>query len=288
MNTHSLLGGLMLGSVLLVVGCASTPQSPDGAELVRSKLNSLQTNPALANKAPAAVKEAEIAVSVAEQPLTDSEEHQALGEHRVYLADRRVEIAMAKAQTRLAEDQRAQLAEERARSRLDARTLEADRARADAERTQREAEQARALSAAEAAELQKQIDNLKAEATERGLVLTLGDLLFGFDSAELKAGNTSNLDRLVTFLKEYPERNAVIEGHTDNVGNETYNRELSQQRAEAVRSYLVQQGIGAERLTAVGLGQSQPVASNDSEAGRQSNRRVEIIIDNPAPAVSSS
>ncbi|MDF0750767.1 OmpA family protein [Marinobacter sp. 71-i] len=287
MKTHSVIGGLVLGSVLLT-GCASAPQSPEGADLVRGKLNSLQADPVLANKAPAALKEAEMAVSLAEQPLSDSDDNLALGAHRVYVADRQVEIAMAKAVTRDAEDRRAQLAEERATSRLDARTLEADRARADADRIEGERAEALALSDAEAAELQQQIDDLKAEATERGLVLTLGDLLFEFDSAELRAGNTSNLNRLVNFLKQYPERNAAIEGHTDNIGNMEYNRELSQRRAESVRLYLVQQGIASNRLTATGLGHGQPLASNDSEAGRQSNRRVEIIIDNPPRVISSS
>lgn len=283
MKTFSVLSGLVLGAVLLV-GCASAPQSPQGADLVRAKLNVLQSNPMLANKAPKAVKNAEEAVALAEQPLSDSEEHQVLGAHRVFVADRQVEIAMARAATRRAEEQRAQLSEERAAYRLDARTREADRARAEADRMARENEQARSVSAAEAAELQKQIDALKAEATERGLVLTLGDLLFEFDSAELKAGNTSNLNRLVTFLQQYPERDAVIEGHTDNVGNAEYNRALSQRRAEAVQSYLVRQGISSQRLTATGLGQQRPVANNDSNAGRQSNRRVEIIIDNPTQA----
>lgn len=301
MKTHSLVGGLVLGSVLLA-GCASAPQSPQGADLAREKLNNLQSDPVLANKAPSAVEAAEIAVRLAEQPLSASEEDQALGAHRVYVADHQVDIAVANAIAREAEKQRVQMAEERAASRLDARTLEADRARADAnrmalegeqaradaDRMEREGEEERALSAAEAAKLQQQIDELEAEATERGLVLTLGDLLFEFDSSELKAGNSSNLGRLVSFLKEYPARNAAIEGHTDNVGSADYNQGLSQRRAESVRNYLVQQGIASKRLSSIGFGQSQPLASNDSEAGRQSNRRVEIIIDNPPVAAAAT
>lgn len=287
MKTYRLLGGLVLTSVILT-GCASAPESPEGANLVRQKLTSLQSDPTLANKAPSALEEAEMAVRLAEEPLSESDANRALGAHRVYVADRRVEIATATATTRQTEEERAQLAEERASSRLDARTREADRARADAKRTESEGALARAQSDAEAAELQRQIDALKAEATERGLVLTLGDLLFEFDSSELKAGNTNNLGRLVTFLREYPERNAAIEGHTDNVGSEEYNRELSRRRAESVRSYLVMQGVEARRLTATGLGQSRPLASNDSEGGRQQNRRVEIIIDNPPVAMGTS
>jgi len=264
--------GLAFSSALLL-GCASALQSPPGADSVRDKLARLQSDPVLSNAAPESLERAEVAVRLAEQPLGDSAEDQALGAHRVYLADRQVEIAMAQASTRQAEDQRAQFAEQRSAARLDARTLEANRAQAAAER-----------AAVEAAELKRQIESLKAEATDRGLVLTLGDLLFAFDSAELEAGLSSNLDRLVTLLKKYPTRNAVIEGHTDNIGNAEYNRDLSLRRAEAVRRYLVGQGIGSDRLSAAGLGQTQPLAGNSSDSGRQRNRRVEIIIDNPAPA----
>lgn len=301
MTTHRLLCGLTFGSILLA-GCVAAPQSPPGADLAREKLTRLQSDPALANKAPAALEVAEEAVRLAEQPLTTSDEDQSLGAHRVYVADHQVEIAMAKAATRHAQDQRAQLAEQRAQTRLDARTREADRARDDADRARDDAdrarsdadriasegEAARAVSEAEAAKLQRQIADLKAEATDRGLVLTLGDLLFEFDSSDLKTGVTSNLRRLVAFLKEYPTRNVAIEGHTDNVGSEDYNRALSQRRADSVRSYLVQEGIGAQRLSATGLGQSQPLVSNDSDSGRQRNRRVEIIIDNPPVASASA
>lgn len=288
MKTYRLLGGLILGSVLLA-GCAGAPQSPEGADFVRNKLTMLQSDPELANKAPGAIEEAEKAVSLAEQPLSGSESDQALGAHRVFVADSQIEIALARATTRQLEEQRAQIAEERAKARLQARTTEADRARADADRMASESAQARALSAAEAAELQRQIDNLKAEATERGLVLTLGDLLFETGSAELQAGNTSNLEKLVTFLQKYPERDAVIEGHTDNVGSAAYNQQLSERRAESVRSFLVQQGVSSQRLTTRGLGQTRPLANNDTEQGRRSNRRVEIIIDNPpAPPAGAS
>lgn len=108
MKTPLVIGSLILGSALLV-GCASAPQSPEGAGLVRTKLTVLQSHPVLANKAPAAMEEAELAVRAAEIPVSDSAEDQALGAHRVYLADRQVEIAMAKAAKAHAEEQREQL-----------------------------------------------------------------------------------------------------------------------------------------------------------------------------------
>ena len=268
----------------VLAGCATAPRSPEGAAEVRSKLTQLQSDPNLADRAPVALQEAEAAVRVAEQPLANDA---ALGAHRVYMADRKVEIAIAQASTRYAEDQLARFGEERERARLDARTREADRARADADAARASAADAASSAAREAAELQRQIDALQAKATDRGLVLTLGDVLFTSGRADLKVGATSNLDRLVTFLSQYPSRNIEIEGHTDSVGSDDYNQDLSQRRADSVRSYLMQQGINSQRIAASGKGEHQPVADNDSAGGRQLNRRVEIIIENPSPVVTS-
>ncbi|MCL4791192.1 MAG: OmpA family protein [Gammaproteobacteria bacterium] len=267
---------------LVLAGCASAPLPPPGAAEARSKLTRLQSDPNLATRAPTALKDAEAAVNTAELPVSKAEAE--LGAHRVYIADRKVEIAMAQASTRYAEDQRAKFASERDKARLDARTQEADAAKLDASRARSEADAA----AGKAAELQRQIAALEAEATDRGLVLTLGDVLFATGKSEVKVGAMSNLNKLVVFLNSYPERSVQIEGHTDSVGSEDSNQGLSQRRAESVRAYLVQQGIAANRLTAVGLGENQPVASNDTQSGRQQNRRVVAIIDNPAPATASS
>lgn len=254
----------------LLAACAAAPVKPDGAADARSKLTQLQSDPNLAGRAPLAVKEADAAVQVAEQPQAD----QQLGAYRVYMADRTVEIARAQAQTSLAEDQRTALSANRETSRLDARTREADAAH-----------MAAANSEQQAAELQRQIDVLQAKPTDRGLVVTLGDVLFDTGKASLKPGATSNLNKLVAFLNEYSDRTVLIEGYTDSVGSEDYNQGLSERRADSVKSYLAGQGIGSIRLSASGKGESEPVASNDSAAGRQQNRRVEVIISNP-PAVS--
>jgi outer membrane protein OmpA-like peptidoglycan-associated protein len=133
-------------------------------------------------------------------------------------------------------------------------------------------------------ELQRQIDALQAKPTDRGLVVTLGDVLFDTGKAGLKAGATSNLNKLAAFLNQYPDRTVVIEGYTDSVGSEDYNQGLSERRADSVKAYLASQGIGATRLSALGRGESDPVAGNESAAGRQQNRRVEVIISNPPAA----
>jgi outer membrane protein OmpA-like peptidoglycan-associated protein len=256
-------------AAVLLAACAAAPVKPDGAADARSKLTQLQADPDLAGRAPLAVKEADVAVQAAEQPQADKE----LAAYRVYLADRKVEIARAQAETSLAEDQRAALSAQRESSRLDARTREADAAHVTA-----------ANSEQRAAELQRQIDLLQAKPTDRGLIVTLGDVLFDTGKASLKSGATNNLNKLVAFLNEYSDRTVLIEGYTDSVGSEDYNQGLSERRADSVKSYLAGQGIGSIRLSASGKGENDPVASNDSAAGRQQNRRVEVIISNPPAA----
>lgn len=286
MNTISLLkkpfggkaGATVVLSSLLLTACAMAPETPPAAMDVREKLTEMQRNPDMANNARTELRDAEAAVELAEQPLDKDEAE--LADHRVYMADRMVEIARAKATTRKAEADRKLLAEQRDAARLAARTLEADSARADAQSARSSESAAAAMSAEAAADMQRQIDELEAEATERGLVLTLGDVLFATGSAELQGGSNRNLEKLVDFLNEYPDRDVLIEGHTDNVGSAQFNQTLSRQRAESVRRYLIDHGVQSSRLDVSGLGFERPVASNDSATGRQQNRRVEVIIEN--------
>jgi outer membrane protein OmpA-like peptidoglycan-associated protein len=295
--------GVAAAVSLTLAGCATTPVSPAGAAEVRAKLTRLQADPNLSTRAPAALSEAEAALIVAEQPAGRDA---SLTAHRVYLADRKVEIAMAQAATRYDEDQRVKFGEQRERARLAARTREADAARADAEATRDAAAQAALAASAEAdssriladnaareaaikaEDMQRQIDALQAKSTERGIVLTLGDVLFTSGRADLKAGAAENLSRLVHFLNENADRKVEIEGHTDNVGSDDYNQSLSQRRADSVKSFLMQQGIGSDRIVASGKGEQRPVADNESEGGRQQNRRVEVIIANPPAVVAPS
>jgi len=155
--------------------------------------------------------------------------------------------------------------------------------------SQQSADAAAQLAAQQAAqqnaEMQRQLDEMHAKMTDRGAVLTLGDVLFATGRADLKVGATNNLDRLVAFLNNYPNRTVVIEGYTDNIGGDEYNMALSQRRSDSVKSYLTGQGIGSVRLTSTGKGLSNPIAGNDSASGRQQNRRVEVIIDNPPVAM---
>lgn len=159
--------------------------------------------------------------------------------------------------------------------------------------SQRSAEQAgdarRAADAAElrADSLEAQLADLKMKKTERGLVLTLGDVLFDTNQSTLKSGAHGTLDRLATALRENSGRKVLIEGHTDNVGSDDSNRELSQRRARAVQSALTQRGVAGDQITAIGKGENFPIASNDDAAGRQSNRRVELIFTEDQPRIAA-
>ena len=258
--------------------------------MVRNKLIQLQSNPQLAGRASVAMKDAETAVRAAEQPQTD----EPLARHLVYIAEREVDTAEALAETALAEDQRTALNEQREKERLGSRTREVDTAktqvadaRADSAEQKLNADAARAAATAsqqQSAELQWQIDEMHAKVTDRGVVMRLGDVLFTSGQADLKTAAAGNLNKLVSFLNKYRDRTARVEGYTDSVGTDDYNQGLSERRADGVKSYLIGQGVGAERLTASGKGKNDPVASNDSPGGRQMNRRVEVIISNPTAA----
>ena len=295
-NLVKTLVATTVASVLLAA-CAVAPPKPDGAAEARSKLTQLQSDPNLANRASPAMKEADAAVRAAEQPQTDKEQ----GAYLVYMADRKIEIARAQADTNFAEDQRAELGAQRDKARLDARTHEADvaegkvaSARAEGAEQKAAADRARDEAGAanlaasnseqQAAELQRQVNELHAKPTDRGLVVTLGDVLFASGKADIMSGAAGNLNKLAAFLNRYPDRTVLIEGYTDSVGSEQYNQGLSERRADSVKSYLAGQGIGMLRLSSSGKGETGAVADNSSAAGRQQNRRVEVVISNPPAA----
>jgi outer membrane protein OmpA-like peptidoglycan-associated protein len=127
-------------------------------------------------------------------------------------------------------------------------------------------------------QLEAQLKDMEAKKTERGMVITLGDVLFDTNQAKLKSGGVRNLQRLADFFKQYPQRTVSIEGFTDSTGNHNRNQELSDDRAYSVRAALLDMGISTDRIKTRGYGESYPVAANDNAAGRQLNRRVEIIV----------
>lgn len=302
-----------------LAGCATTsPSLHSDIARLQSNLTLLRADSEIAGFADPELRDAEHAVAIlaADGRRMSREEY----DQSLYLADRLVQIAEAEGRARAATHRVTELGETREQLLLDARErealdarhqavaardaaelarLEAEAANNAAALAQREAESARlqafherndAEDARKQAqrsqqtllELQSKLIDLQTRQTARGLVVTLSDVLFEFDRATLKPGATRELDELVKVLKENEGSTVSIEGHTDSLGAHAYNVELSQQRADAVRDYLITGGIASNRIAARGLGPDFPVASNGDVAGRQQNRRVEVVIRDPS------
>ncbi len=161
--------------------------------------------------------------------------------------------------------------------------LAAEQARQEAERARLEAEQQRQQAENEKTQLRERLRQqlnliLETRETARGLIVNISDVLFDFNKYTLKPGAREKMAKVSGILLAYPGLRIQLEGHTDSIGTDEYNQRLSEQRASAVRDYLVQQGVPAPTVTAIGLGKADPVASNDTAAGRQRNRRVEMVV----------
>ena len=207
--------------------------------------------------------EAEQARNEAEQALMNSvatreqmqraQSQAQTAEERRELADRQAELAREEA--------------EQARRLAEAQSTEIRLARREAE-----------LASETAASLQRRLEYMEYRETDRGVVITLGDVLFEIGRAELLPAARQSVDDVIELLNSEPGKQIRIEGHTDSTGPAALNLRLSKQRAEAVRAALIERGIDAARMVAVGMGQDFPIASNDTEAGRASNRRVDVIL----------
>jgi outer membrane protein OmpA-like peptidoglycan-associated protein len=185
---------------------------------------------------------------------------------------------------------------ERLRAEADAARAQGEQSAQDADLARRQAEQTKRLADAQAREselarkeaqlaeaaatdLRGRLQSLHATRGTHGLQMTLDDIAFAPGRSALRAEARANLDKVVAFVNKDPHKPVHVEGHTDSRGNANANQMLSQRRAESVRDALVAAGVAASRITAIGLGEEQPVASNDSEEGRARNRRVDVILE---------
>ncbi len=288
-----------------LAACASTP--PTNAALDDAKAAYAQ-----AAADPAAMRSAPVELHKAEEALRRATDAQQRGaertevDHYAYIAKQRTEIALAARSIYQSDEAVKEAAKQRDAIVIESRTRDADTqrriaevARMDAATQRTQAEMARDVASANAVAAQSaqaqavaaradadslaaQLAELKARPTERGMVLTLGDVLFDTGGASLSAGASGPIDHLATFLKKNLGRTASIEGYTDSTGGQGMNQALSERRAEAVKNALVDRGVAANRISARGLGEAQPVATNATASGRQQNRRVEIVLSNAA------
>lgn len=270
----------LVSLTLLLGGCAPLLK-PEGADTARRELAALKLNSALAAQVPAALADAELAVQAAEIPTRDP----VAAQHVAHVALRKVEIARIDAERRVAEDTLQQLTQQREAIVRDNQLRELEISSAQAQAAAR-AQQQTALAAQQDAAsahalnnvLRQQLDALEALPTERGMMMTLGDVLFELGNADLQPTAFERLDLLAAFMSRYVDQKLLIEGYTDSLGSDVSNQRLSEQRAEAVKVYLVIQGVDSSRITTAGRGKQAPIADNANAEGRQRNRRVEIII----------
>lgn len=186
------------------------------------------------------------------------------------LADIRAkEAALANAQA----EARAREADS-ARLQAEAQARDADSARLQAELQARDAESAKA----ELVLLMVELSDLQGQLTDRGIVLTIGDVLFATGKSDLNVSAQRSMGKLAEFLQKKQNRNLLVEGHTDSVGGDDYNQGLSEQRAASVKSALEKRGVAGDRVVTIGYGKKYPLAGNDTADGKQQNRRVEAII----------
>ena len=284
---------VVAGMALVAAACTTTPERVAELDEARTTVESLESQPKARSAASSQLANARQALQRAEAAFEEGQPLEQI-RHEAYVARRHAEIGLEMTSEAEAAEEIQQGEARRKQVQLEARTAEAERAQRLAEQRASQAQQSAreavaSQSVAEAAiseanrladELNALEGELEAEQTNRGLVLTLGDLLFDTGGAELKEGAEVSMDRLAAFLNENPERRLLIEGHTDSRGTDDFNKELSAKRADAVAEALVERGIPSERLRSVGLGEGYPVAGNDSTAGMQQNRRVEIVVSN--------
>jgi len=286
---------LILLAAVLASGCALSPQANRQLDEARAAYRLAAADPDVKQRAPLELQSAENALTEAVRMAEEGKASELI-EHNAYLAEQRARIALRTAQARKAEADIAAAAEERRRLRLESETAIAREQARQAEMARQEAEaRARVLEeeklkvvrektaaaelAAEVKRLEAELVNVQAKQTPRGWILTLGNEVLFDTGATLKDGADRALDNLAEFLRKHPERHIAIEGFTDGMGPKDASERLSERRAQAVKFALAQRGIEPHRIDARGYGPAFPIASNDSETGRQLNRRVEIVID---------
>ena len=294
MKTRSTMS--LLAAAVLATACATAPMTTPTLDQARADFVSANNNPQVAQYAPLEFKQASDALDQANAAAARRESLNDV-DRLAYVAKQRVATAVEVARAKAAEADIANASRERDQVRLAARTAEADRAKREAEAAQAQAAQAQAQAQAaqqqaaaaqqqnaalaqRAAVLEALLVELQAVKTERGYVVTIGDVLFATNQATLTPNGMSTLRKLADVMAQNPNRTVLVEGFTDSTGSSSYNQELSQRRAEAVASALGSMGVPRDRVAMRAYGEAFPVAPNDTASNRQLNRRVEIVLSN--------
>lgn len=259
MTKRIIMSGTAIGLSALLTACASTPPTNPQVTEADNAYQAISNDPYVARAGSSQLREAERDLERAKQLLKKEASEDKI-EQAAYLAHRHAQIATERGkQARLQEEVKS-AESRREEMRLKAQRMQTQQAKLEAE------------------SLRAEMEALQAKKTDRGMVLTLGDVLFDLNKADLKSAGERTVTRLADFMKEYENRRVRIEGYTDSTGADSYNQKLSEKRANSVRQALRDDGIDSSRIEVKGYGEAYPIAGNDTSSGRQRNRRVEIVI----------
>lgn len=293
----------VLAVAALISACGSAPRTTSLLEQTRSDYQVAQSNPTVASYASLEMKQASDALEQANAAANQNDSSEKI-DKLAYLANRKIALTQEVAKQKSAEADIANAGKERSQILLDQRTNEANQAKNSAEQSkldaqlaQRNAQHANNDAAqaqrqtqealARTAQLEAQLADLAAKKTERGMMITLGDVLFGTDLARLNTEGMRTAQKLALVLQQNPKRTVLIEGFTDSTGTAAHNQALSERRAGAVRKALLDQGVPDARIASRGFGESYPIEGNDTAQNRQLNRRVEIILSDDTGKISN-
>lgn len=290
---------LTLTPILVAVGimisaCSTVPRTTAQLDQTRIDFVAAQNNPNVPRFASSEMQQAGAAMIDA-NAAADHDDSSDKIDRLANIAKQKIAVVQEVAAQRAAAAETARNAREHDQIRLEQRTDEANQAKndaaqsqlvaaaavnaaADADRGRLDAQRMTLDAQTHAAQLQGQLDDLSAKKSERGMVITMGDVLFGTDQARLNPDGMHTAQKLAEVLQQNPQRSVLVEGYTDSTGNTTHNQELSERRAAAVRDALTGLGIAGDRVAVHGYGPAYPVATNDSSSNRQLNRRVEIVL----------
>lgn len=256
----------LLSATVFLGACNTMPTTTSTLEQARIDYSIAKNTPNVAAYARPEMEQATAAMDRA-NAASDKNESEEKVDHLAYLAKQKIAVAQEVAKRKAAEATVADSGKERDQIRLEQRSNEARQAKMDA----REANMRNA-------QLEAELKDLRANQTVRGMVITLGDVLFGTGMSTLNAEGMQTVRKLAHFLQQHPQRTVLIEGYTDSTGSSAYNRELSERRATAVSDALQGMDIARRRISISGYGEAYPAASNNTAEGRQLNRRVEIVL----------
>ncbi|MDB5756658.1 MAG: flagellar motor protein MotB [Massilia sp.] len=300
MNAKFLKSAALAGAVMLAA-CSTMPTSTPTLDQARGDFIAANNNPQVSSFAPLEFKQASDALEQANAAAARRDSLERI-DQLAYIAKQKIATAQQVASQKAAEADIANSGRQRDQLQLQARTAEADRAKMDADRARNDAMAAQAQAndatrkaqdaeaatreaQARSAQLEAQMADLQAKKTERGMIITIGDVLFATNQATLTPQGMNTVRKLADVLTQNPNRTVLVEGFTDSTGTAAHNQELSERRAASVATALTGMGIGRERVAMRGYGEAYPVAGNASAGDRQLNRRVEIVLSNEGVAI---